>query len=281
MALRLSGHVYLSGHGDVRCVVEHPSDCVNDRLPGASRGRPHGQFQQQLLDGGRRVTTLLRVSLSLDWSLSSSWRSSAGVSPAVVSYVINDGPRRVAPATADRVRDAIDVLGYRPNSSARERCARRGSTFDALGGSKGKAAWERLRSTQGSLKITSGPPAVESYATSSLDHHDAEPEEILEDEIVGTRPGQPTTCFSSGQDDQERCVPPVGSVHRPNKQQDHQCQESEPQDARTYNPAPTLWRYDPQTNILWLKLTDASSNTSWFPLHLNQLLQSVDYTGAA
>ena len=43
----------------------------------------------------------------------------AGVSPAVVSYVINDGPRRVAPATADRVRDAIDVLGYRPNSSAR------------------------------------------------------------------------------------------------------------------------------------------------------------------
>ena len=49
MALRLSGHVYLSGHGDVRCVVEHPSDCVNDRLPGASRGRPHGQLQQQLL----------------------------------------------------------------------------------------------------------------------------------------------------------------------------------------------------------------------------------------
>jgi LacI family transcriptional regulator len=43
----------------------------------------------------------------------------AGVSPAVVSYVINDGPRRVAPATADRVRNAIDVLGYRPNSSAR------------------------------------------------------------------------------------------------------------------------------------------------------------------
>jgi hypothetical protein len=26
-----------------------------------------------------------------------------------------------------------------------------------------------------------------------------------------------------------------------------------PQDARTYNPAPTLWKYDPQTNTLWLK----------------------------
>ncbi len=52
-------------------------------------------------------------------------------------------------------------------------------------------------------------------------------------------------------------------------------------DARTYNPAPTLWKYDPRTNILWLKLTDAASNTSWFPIQLNQFPQSVDYTGTA
>jgi hypothetical protein len=37
---------------------------------------------------------------------------------------------------------------------------------------------------------------------------------------------------------------------------------SNPRDARTYNSMPTLWKYDPQTNILWLKLTDASNNTS-------------------
>ena len=43
----------------------------------------------------------------------------AGVSSAVVSYVVNDGPRRVAPATAALVREAIDLLGYRPNSQAR------------------------------------------------------------------------------------------------------------------------------------------------------------------
>jgi LacI family transcriptional regulator len=43
----------------------------------------------------------------------------AGVSSAVVSYVVNDGPRGVAPETADRVRNAIAILGYRPNSSAR------------------------------------------------------------------------------------------------------------------------------------------------------------------
>jgi hypothetical protein len=52
-----------------------------------------------------------------------------------------------------------------------------------------------------------------------------------------------------------------------------------PRDARTYNPAPTLWKYDPQTNILWLKLTDASSNNSLFPINLTRFPQSVDYTG--
>jgi LacI family transcriptional regulator len=43
----------------------------------------------------------------------------AGVSEAVVSYVVNNGPRPVAPATADRVREAIAVLGYQPNANAR------------------------------------------------------------------------------------------------------------------------------------------------------------------
>lgn len=43
----------------------------------------------------------------------------AGVSSAVVSYVVNDGPRPVAAATAARVRDAMEKLGYRPNASAR------------------------------------------------------------------------------------------------------------------------------------------------------------------
>ena len=32
---------------------------------------------------------------------------------------MNDGPRPVAPATAARVREAIDLLGYRPNVAAR------------------------------------------------------------------------------------------------------------------------------------------------------------------
>jgi LacI family transcriptional regulator len=43
----------------------------------------------------------------------------AGVSTAVVSYVVNDGPRPVAKATAARVKEAMELLGYRPNASAR------------------------------------------------------------------------------------------------------------------------------------------------------------------
>jgi LacI family transcriptional regulator, galactose operon repressor len=50
----------------------------------------------------------------------------AGVSTAVVSYVVNDGPRRVAPETAARVRAAIEILKYRPNVNAR--ALKKGST---------------------------------------------------------------------------------------------------------------------------------------------------------
>ena len=43
----------------------------------------------------------------------------AGVSPAVVSYVVNGGPRAVSPANEAKVRQAIRALGYRPNAAAR------------------------------------------------------------------------------------------------------------------------------------------------------------------
>lgn len=43
----------------------------------------------------------------------------AGVSTAVVSYVINNGPRGVSPHTRERVEWAIEQLEYRPNPSAR------------------------------------------------------------------------------------------------------------------------------------------------------------------
>lgn len=50
----------------------------------------------------------------------------AGVSTAVVSYVVNNGPRRVAPHTAAKVRDAMRTLRYQPNLNAR--ALKRGSS---------------------------------------------------------------------------------------------------------------------------------------------------------
>lgn len=43
----------------------------------------------------------------------------AGVSDAVVSYVLNGGPRGVSSDKAERVRRAVEKLQYRPNSVAR------------------------------------------------------------------------------------------------------------------------------------------------------------------
>ncbi len=43
----------------------------------------------------------------------------AGVSTAVVSYVINDGPRATSPDARRRVLDAIETLSYHPNAAAR------------------------------------------------------------------------------------------------------------------------------------------------------------------
>jgi LacI family transcriptional regulator len=43
----------------------------------------------------------------------------ARVSTAVVSYVVNNGPRPVAKATRERVLASMETLGYRPNAAAR------------------------------------------------------------------------------------------------------------------------------------------------------------------
>jgi LacI family transcriptional regulator len=53
----------------------------------------------------------------------------AGTSTAVVSYVLNDGPRPVAPATRARVLTAVAELGYRRNNLARALRANRSGTI--------------------------------------------------------------------------------------------------------------------------------------------------------
>ncbi len=56
----------------------------------------------------------------------------AGVSVAVVSYVVNDGPRPVAAATKARVEKAIEELGYFPNELARSLSRKQTSTIGLL-----------------------------------------------------------------------------------------------------------------------------------------------------
>jgi DNA-binding LacI/PurR family transcriptional regulator len=56
----------------------------------------------------------------------------AGVSTAVVSYVINDGPRPTSPEVRERVMRAVQELDYHPNAVARGLRARRTNTIGYL-----------------------------------------------------------------------------------------------------------------------------------------------------
>ncbi|HWD40317.1 MAG TPA: LacI family DNA-binding transcriptional regulator [Fimbriimonas sp.] len=53
----------------------------------------------------------------------------SGVSTATVSYVVNDGPRRVLPETRERVLKVIQELNYRPNVAAQGLRGKRTNTF--------------------------------------------------------------------------------------------------------------------------------------------------------
>lgn len=53
----------------------------------------------------------------------------AGTSTAVVSYVVNNGPRPVAPDTRKRVEQAMRELGYRPNLIARALASNRSNAL--------------------------------------------------------------------------------------------------------------------------------------------------------
>jgi DNA-binding LacI/PurR family transcriptional regulator len=56
----------------------------------------------------------------------------AGVSTAVVSYVVNNGPRPVTPETRAKVEKAIEELGYYPNELARGLRLQQSSTIGLI-----------------------------------------------------------------------------------------------------------------------------------------------------
>jgi LacI family transcriptional regulator len=57
----------------------------------------------------------------------------AGVSRAIVSYVLNNGPRSVSRKTKERVLNAIEELGYRPNEHAQRLRMGTKASKDAIG----------------------------------------------------------------------------------------------------------------------------------------------------
>lgn len=56
----------------------------------------------------------------------------AGVSVAVVSYVVNNGPRPVSPETQAKVNKAIEELGYYPNELARSLSRKQTATIGLI-----------------------------------------------------------------------------------------------------------------------------------------------------
>lgn len=56
----------------------------------------------------------------------------AGVSVAVVSYVVNNGPRPVSPETRAKVKQAIEELGYYPNELARSLSRKQTATIGLI-----------------------------------------------------------------------------------------------------------------------------------------------------
>lgn len=106
----------------------------------------------------------------------------AGVSTAVVSYVVNNGPRKVAPQTAAKVRDAMHALRYQPNLNAR--ALKRGSSqtlglvmIDSLNPffAELSSAIERSAGTRGQRLLVADS------------HGDPELEEQLVQELLGRR----------------------------------------------------------------------------------------------
>jgi len=58
----------------------------------------------------------------------------SGVSVATVSYVLNNGPRTVAPATRDRVLDVVRRMNYHPNAAAQRLNGRQMRTLGVVFG---------------------------------------------------------------------------------------------------------------------------------------------------
>jgi len=108
-------------------------DMVRDVMPPAATRPPGAAVQPGRRDrrAGRRPTRDDVAEL-------------AGVSSAVVSYVVNEGPRPVSEAARQRVLDAIRSLGYIPNQAARSLAGQRTRTLGLIAPTLANPVWSGL-----------------------------------------------------------------------------------------------------------------------------------------
>ncbi|MGW5359235.1 LacI family DNA-binding transcriptional regulator [Actinopolymorpha pittospori] len=109
----------------------------------------------------------------------------AGTSTAVVSYVLNDGPRPVAAATRARVLAAVAKLGYRPNGVARSLRAKRTRVLGLLVPDSSNPYFARLARAVEDAAFASGHAVVLGNAVDDVERELAYVRTFLESRVDG------------------------------------------------------------------------------------------------
>ncbi|NIK56022.1 LacI family DNA-binding transcriptional regulator [Kribbella shirazensis] len=109
----------------------------------------------------------------------------AGVSTAVVSYVVNEGPRKVAPETRERVLDAIRALGYRPNATARALRMGTTRTFGLITPDGGNPLFAELAKAIDREAAARGYVVLQTSADGDPDTENAKIAELLARQVSG------------------------------------------------------------------------------------------------
>jgi LacI family transcriptional regulator len=131
----------------------------------------------------------------------------AKVSEAVVSYVVNNGPRPVAADTRVRVEQAIQVLGYYPNEFARNLRRQNSSTIGLIIPSIRNAVYAEIAEGLDSVCVASG------YQLLVLDsHHDTKREKRL---IQLLRSKHVDGVVMQAKDDPKTLIKPLQAAHIP------------------------------------------------------------------
>ncbi|WP_292885744.1 MULTISPECIES: LacI family DNA-binding transcriptional regulator [unclassified Microbacterium] len=109
----------------------------------------------------------------------------AGVSTAVVSYVVNGGPRPVASTTRERVLEAMRDLDYRPNAVARALSLRRSNAVGLIVPDVGNTYFGALARELSDQAFTAGYALVLGDSSNSIDRERAQIESLASHQIDG------------------------------------------------------------------------------------------------